>query len=132
MTSQCVPSTPDPADAARADAGSLLLQRLVKRSDFLRAARGKSVVTPGFILQMRTRADRDGPMRVGFTCSKKVGTAVARNRAKRRLREVARLVLPQHGHPGTDYVLVGRAQVTATRPFSTMLDDLRAAVARPT
>ena len=132
MTSQCVPPTPDPADAARADAGFLPLQRLIKRSDFLRTARGKRIVTPGFILQMRTRADHDGPMRVGFTCSKKVGTAVARNRAKRRLREVARLVLPQHGHAGTDYVLVGRAQVTATRPFSTLLDDLRAAVARPT
>ena len=128
MTSHSVPPSRDTADAAGADAGSLTLGRLLKRSDFLRAARGKRVVTPGFILQMRPGPDANGPMRVGFTCSKKVGNAVARNRAKRRLREVARLVLPVHGSPGTDYVLVGRAQVTATRPFAQMLSDLRDAL----
>ena len=83
---------------------------------------------PGFILQIRNRGDDDPRIRVGFTCSKKVGNAVARNRAKRRLREIARLVLPQHGAPGHDYVLIGRAGVTATRPFEQMLDDLRKAL----
>jgi ribonuclease P protein component len=68
-------------------------------------------------------------MRVGFTCSKKVGNAVARNRAKRRLREVARFVLPLHGRPGWDYVLVGRAEVTATRDFRQMQADLIRALA---
>ena len=67
-------------------------------------------------------------MRVGFTCSKKVGNAVARNRAKRRLREIARLVLPEHGHDGYDYVLVGRRDVTATRDFAEMLEDLERAL----
>jgi ribonuclease P protein component len=49
-------------------------------------------------------------IRVGFTCSRKVGNAVARNRAKRRLREAARLTLPRHGNPGWDYVLIGRPE----------------------
>lgn len=130
MTSHPVPPTRDTAVEAGAAAGSLALERLQDRADFLRAARGTRVVTPGFILQMRRRPDADGPVRAGFTCSKKVGNAVARNRAKRRLREVARLVLPTHGRAGTDYVLVGRAQVTAARPFALMLDDLRGALAR--
>lgn len=69
-------------------------------------------------------------MRVGFTCSKKVGNAVERNRAKRRLREIARLVLPENGLNGWDYVLIGRANLTANHPFSAMQDDLRRALAR--
>ena len=63
-------------------------------------------------------------IRVGFTCSKKVGNAVARNRAKRRLREVARALLPEHGKPGWDYVLIGRPDVTATRDFTDLKSDL--------
>ncbi|WP_028957284.1 ribonuclease P protein component [Sulfitobacter sp. 20_GPM-1509m] len=102
-------------------------QILKNRADFLRASRGPRVVTPGFVLQIRSRGD-DAPLRVGFTCSKKVGNAVARNRAKRRLREIARLELPEHGAMGTDYVLIGRHQVTATRDFEQMRADLRAAL----
>ena len=72
----------------------------------------------------------DGAIRVGFTCSKKVGNAVARNRAKRRLREAARMVLPEIGRPGWDYVLIGRRDVTADRPFELLLSDLRHALSR--
>jgi ribonuclease P protein component len=67
-------------------------------------------------------------MRVGFTCSKKVGNAVARNRAKRRLREVARIVLADTGRDGWDYVLVGRKDITATLPFETLTANLRQAM----
>jgi ribonuclease P protein component len=67
---------------------------------------------------------------VGFTCSKKVGNAVARNRAKRRLREVARAILTHEGREGWDYVLIGRPQVTATLPFPQLLADLSQALAR--
>ena len=69
------------------------------RKEFLAAARAAYKPMPGFVLQARFRGDDDAP-RVGFTCSKKVGNAVARNRAKRRLREIARLTLPEHGQPG--------------------------------
>jgi ribonuclease P protein component len=101
---------------------------LKKRTDFLRAARARKVVLPGFILQIRTRNDQDPSIRVGFTCSKKVGNAVARNRAKRRLRELARLVLPQHGKTGHDYVLIGRAGKTATHGFGQMMAELEQAL----
>jgi ribonuclease P protein component len=67
---------------------------------------------------------------VGFTCSRKVGNAVARNRAKRRLRAAARAVLPETGRPGWDYVLIGRPEATAGRAWPDLLADLRAALAR--
>ena len=107
------------------------LKTLTKRSEFLRAARARKQAMPGMIVQARKRAPEEAAgMRVGFTCSKKVGNAVARNRAKRRLREVARLVLPVQGRPGWDYVLIGRAGATADRPFAALQDDLRTALDR--
>ncbi|WP_235857834.1 ribonuclease P protein component [Marimonas lutisalis] len=99
------------------------IETLVNRSDYLACARAGRQGTKGMMVQARKRDD-DGPMRVGFTCSKKVGNAVARNRAKRRLREVARLVLPAHGRPGWDYVLIGRQGATAERPFEELQGDL--------
>ncbi|MDE4138371.1 ribonuclease P protein component [Phaeobacter sp. QD34_24] len=96
---------------------------LTKRRDFLAAARARRQGSKGMMVQGSNRRD-EGGIRVGFTCSKKVGNAVARNRAKRRLREVARMVLPTHGRPGWDYVLIGRAEDTAQRPFEELKRDL--------
>ena len=97
----------------------------------MRAASALRAPTPGFTLQARPREGGEAEgLRVGFTCSKKVGNAVARNRAKRRLREVARAILPQEGREGWDYVLIGRPEHTAALPFAQLLSDLSRALER--
>jgi ribonuclease P protein component len=110
------------------------IETLRHRPDFLRAAQGRRQGTPGFLLQARKRGPEEatapGLLRVGFTCSRKVGNAVARNRARRRLREIARSILPQAGCPGWDYVLVGRPEATVTRDFAALRDDLRRALSQ--
>jgi ribonuclease P protein component len=99
--------------------------------EFLDAARGRKVVTPAFVLQAQTRPDSDPAptIGVGVTATRHLGTAVVRNRAKRRLRELARRVLPQHGEAGTNYVLIARQAVT-TWPYRQLETDLVRALAR--
>ncbi len=129
MTPPMEPQAGNTAPEAAAAAVLSCYTVLNKRADFVRASSGVRHGTPGFHLQARASVGVSA-IRVGFTCSKKVGNAVARNRAKRRLREVARLVLPSHGRHGWDYVLVGRAGVTASHDFARMQTDLIDAVAR--
>ena len=106
---------------------------LRKRADFLRAASARRQGTPGFLLQARCREaaePAEAPVRVGFTCSKKLGNAVIRNRAKRRLRALAREVMPGAARAGWDYVMVGRPETTVQRDFALMVGDLRQALLR--
>jgi ribonuclease P protein component len=106
------------------------IEVLKNRPDFLRAASARRQGTGGFMLQARARGDDSAVVRVGYTASKKIGNAVVRNRAKRRLREVVRAVLPGAAQPGWDYVLVARPGATVERDFAALLDDLRGALAR--
>lgn len=104
----------------------LLADRLKKRADFLRAQKGVRRVAAGLTLEICATPEpkaRDGRFRVGFTASRKVGGAVERNRAKRRLRAAAGAILPLQGLEKTDYVLVARPS-TITRPFPELLKDL--------
>lgn len=123
-----------PETSAPSSAVSSRLQVIKKRADFLRANHARRQATKGFILQARRRNDGEttapDTTRIGYTCSKRVGNAVARNRAKRRLREVARLALPELGRPGHDYVLIGRRDATAVLPFSTLQADFEKALHR--
>lgn len=107
------------------------LPRLKRRREFLAVAgSGQRAVAPGLILQAGKPVAADTQaLRVGFTASKKVGNAVARNRARRRLRAASEAVLKPHGVAGRDYVLVAR-QATLDRPYAALLDDLAGALKR--
>lgn len=84
---------------------------------------------PGFVLLVRARGDGDPAMRIGFTVTKKIGGAVVRNRMKRRLRELARELLPELGIAGADHVLIGR-QGGIERDFGKLRAELRKALGR--
>lgn len=125
---EATPGIPNGNAGAPQPAVSVCLEVMRKRKDFVAASRARRKSAKGLLLQARNRHDEDPQIRVGFTCTKKVGNAVSRNRAKRRLREIARLVLPLNGQKGWDYVLIGRAQITAERPFTDLTRDLKQAV----
>jgi ribonuclease P protein component len=112
------------------------IARLKRRSEFLRVAgTRRKWVAPGLILQVRrhgagTAARSEGPaIRVGFTVSRKVGNAVARNRARRRLRAAVEQVMPVQAKEGYDFVVIGR-QATLRRPFAALVNDLQTALRR--
>jgi ribonuclease P protein component len=104
------------------------MDRLRQRADFLAVANGARVNSAAFVVQSRHRDD-DGPIRIGFTVSKKNGTATERNRIRRRLRELVKRLEVISMRPHSDYVLVGR-RAALTCDFAAMLDDLRSALNR--
>lgn len=101
---------------------------LKKRSEFLYVRDGRYKAQGAVVVQMRqTPQPQPKPaveplIRAGFTATKRIGNAVARNRAKRRLRAIARSVLPQYGLPGYDYVFIARNN-TNERAYDALLDD---------
>jgi len=104
------------------------MDRLRQRADFLAVANGARANGAAFVVQARARDD-DGPVRVGFTVTKKNGNAPQRNRIRRRLRELVKRLDDISMRPHHDYVLVGR-RAALDRDFATMLDDLRSAFRR--
>jgi ribonuclease P protein component len=107
----------------------LKIERLTSRPQFLAAAKGVSQARGAVVVQRLDRSDGDPAVRVGFTATRKVGGSVVRNRAKRRLREAARALVPDHGVPGSDYVLIARMG-TAGRDWLRLLDDVKSALTR--
>jgi ribonuclease P protein component len=104
------------------------MQRLRQRADFLAAATGAKASVTGFLLQALDRRE-DGPVRVGFTVSQKVGNAVVRNRVRRRLKEMVRLAPPERMRSGYDYVLIGR-RASLEVPFARLSEDFNRALDR--
>jgi len=115
----------------------MALKTLKYRADFLRVRKGRKFATPSLVLQASAIQDAkcgnegsaDKAPRVGFTVTKRIGSAVIRNRVRRRLKEAARLIGPLYAQPGYDYVLIGR-QGTLKRGFTDILEDLRRAFHR--
>jgi len=105
------------------------IRRLTSRPQFLAAAKGVSQARGAVVVQRLDRHDDDPIIGVGFTATRKVGGAVVRNRAKRRLREAARALVARHGVPGSDYVLIARMG-TADRAWDRLLDDVKSALTR--
>ena len=103
--------------------------RLKKRAEFLRvAAKGRKAPMPGLVLQALERGDADAA-RFGFTVTKKVGNSVVRNRVRRRLREVVRILGREHALEGVDIVVIGRSG-TRGRRFESLLADYRKALSK--
>jgi ribonuclease P protein component len=92
----------------------------------LAAAKGASI-SRGAVVVQALRHEGRGSIRAGFTATRRIGGAVVRNCAKRRLREAARMLLPQFGRPGCDYVFIAR-NGTPTRPWARLLDDVKSAL----
>lgn len=108
---------------------ALKIQKLTKRSEFLACAQAPSSAKGAVVVQARPRGDDTPLIRVGFTATKRIGGAVERNRAKRRMREAARAILPEFARPGVDYVIIARGGVLK-RPWVRLLDDVKSALLR--
>lgn len=117
----------EPAGAAFSVSAAPPIVRLKTRAQFVATSKAKYVSRGAVTVQGRDRKDGDPRIGVGFTATKKIGGAVVRNRAKRRLREAARQLVPLLGRPGWDYVLVARLG-TPSRDWIRLLDDVKNAL----
>ena len=108
------------------------ISTITKRSEFILTSHGAREYTKGLNVQARRRnseeCSNEKLARVGITCSKKIGNAVKRNKAKRRLRELSRLIMPKNAKKGWDYVLLGKPEETCYRSFELLVTDLETAL----
>ena len=104
------------------------LPRIVRRADYVFVNKGPRASAATLVAAGRMREGQTG-WRVGFTTTKKIGSAVIRNRARRRLKEAARQIMPAHAAPGADYVFFATEQ-TALAPWPVVLDDMKTALIR--
>ncbi|MFN3228611.1 MAG: ribonuclease P protein component [Asticcacaulis sp.] len=105
------------------------MKTLTRRAEFLAASKAESQARGAVVVQARARLDDSAHIGIGYTATRKIGGAVIRNRAKRRLREAARSLLPHYGIPGHDYVFIARAG-TPDRDWPRLLDDVKSALIR--
>ena len=116
------------------DSSKPILGKITKKSDYLKMRAGLKFATPGFIIQARNRRKEntiDSPqIRYGLTCSKRVGNAVKRNRAKRRLRALVKNIIPIEGLKGWDYVLIGKEKTTEEISFKILEENLIEALSK--
>jgi ribonuclease P protein component len=119
---------PQASERLSASSRDIIMDRLRQRADFIAVANGARMNSAAFVVQSRVRDD-EGPVRIGFTVTKKNGTATERNRIRRRLRELVKRLDSVSMRPHSDYVLVGR-RAALNRDFAIMLDDLRSALRR--
>ena len=105
----------------------IAVERLRARREFLFVADGAFERRRLLVVQVRRRLAPRNAAGAGFTATKKVGSSVIRNRARRRLREAVRLLLPLHGIAGADYVFIAR-QDTGSAPWTRLLDDMESAL----
>ena len=116
--------------SADGETAPIRVERLTRRADFLRARGGRSWASPCLVLQARRTHDAGTEAaRFGFTATKRLGSAVRRNRARRRLKEAVRLTAAEHARPGFDYVVIAR-QGTLTHTFSDIVKELQTALRR--
>lgn len=97
------------------------------RREYLFVAKGVVERRKSVVVQARKGLGDTPGILKGFTATKKIGNAVTRNRAKRRLREAARELLPEYGVPGAAYVFIARRD-TADIAWSRLLDDVKSAL----
>ena len=116
------------------NSSKLVLGKITKKSDYLKMKTGLKFVTPGFIIQAKNRREEctidPYEIRYGLTCSKKVGNAVKRNRAKRRLRALVKNIIPIEGLKGWDYVLIGKEKTTEEISFKILETNLKDALSK--
>ena len=109
------------------DSSKPVIGKITKKSDYLKMKTGLRFVTPGFIIQGRNRKKESNfdpfQIRYGLTCSKRVGNAVKRNKAKRIMRELARKIII-NGKINSYYVLIAKTSLLEEK-FDKLLLELK-------